>query len=138
MSHFHIMGSTPNGRPRDDRSLLGFLRMNRIDWDWQTQLETCKRRIVQLEDKIASESRKLQRLLNGNRNPTFAQRMLAMREESLERVQSCKRLIETRITDCAADRLVEMPRPDEKPTSQAVGASEEFRRQSLRRGVATH
>jgi hypothetical protein len=112
--------------------------MNRIDWDWQAQLETCKRRIVQLEEKIASERQNLQRLLAGNRNPTFAQRMLAMREESLERVQSCKRLIETRITDRAADRLVEMPRHDEKPTSQVVGASQEFQRQSLRRGATTH
>jgi hypothetical protein len=138
MSHFHIMGSTPNGRPRDDRSLLGFFNMNRIDWDWQAQLETCKRRIVQLEIKIASERQKLQRLLDGNRNPTFAQRMLAMREESLKRGQSCKRLIETRITDRAADRPVEMPRHDEKPTSQVVGASQEFRRQSVRSGVTTH
>jgi hypothetical protein len=112
--------------------------MNGIDWDWQAQLETCKRRIVQLEEKIASERQKLQRLLAGNRNPTFAQRMLAMREESLERVQSCKRLIETRITDRAADRLVEMPRHDEKPTSQVVGASQEFQRQSLRRVATTH
>jgi hypothetical protein len=120
--------------------------MNRIDWDWQAQLETCKKRIVQLEDKIASERKKLQRLLDGNRNPTFAQRMLAMREESLERVRSCKRLIETRITDRAADRLVEMPRHDEvemprhdeKPTSQVVGANKEFRRQSVRSGVTTH
>jgi hypothetical protein len=65
--------------------------MNRIDWDWQAQLETCQRRIVELEAKIASERQKLQQLLGGNRNATFAQRTLAMREESLERVQSCKR-----------------------------------------------
>jgi hypothetical protein len=112
--------------------------MAKIDWDWAAQLETCKRIIVQLEIKIASERQKLQRLLDGNRNPTFAQRMLAMREESLERVQSYKRLIEIRITDRAADRLVEMPRHDEKPTSQAVGASQEFRRQSVRSGATTH
>jgi hypothetical protein len=32
-------------------------------------------------------------------NAIFAQRILAMREESLERVQSHKRLIETRIAE---------------------------------------
>jgi hypothetical protein len=89
--------------------------MNKIDWDWQSQLETCRRTIVELEEKIASERGKLQRLLDDNRNATFVQRILAMRQESLERVQSCKRLIETRIADRAADRLFEMPCHGEKP-----------------------
>ena len=77
--------------------------MNRIDWDWQAQLETCQRRIVELEEKIASQRQKLQRLLDGKGNATFAQRTLAMREESLERVQGCKRLIESRIAGRPAD-----------------------------------
>jgi hypothetical protein len=119
---------------RDDRSRLEFLKMNRTDWDWQAQLETCQRRIVELEEKIASERRKLQRLLGSNRNATFAQRTLAMREESLQRVQSCKRLIETRIADRVANGLVEMPCHDKEPTSQVVGASQEFPGQLIRRG----
>jgi hypothetical protein len=84
-------------------------KMNMIDWDWQAQLETCQRRIIELEEKIVSQRRKLQRLLDGNMNAIFAERILAMREESLERVRSWKRLIETRIADRAADRLVEPP-----------------------------
>jgi hypothetical protein len=100
--------------------------MNRIDWDWQAQLQTCQRRIVELEGKIASERQKLQQLLGGNRNATFVQRTLAMREESLERVQSCKRLIETRIADRAANRPAELPCHDEKAMSRVVGASHEL------------
>ena len=46
-------------------------------------------------------------------NATFVQRILALWEESLERVHSHKRLIETRIADRAADRLVEPPPHDE-------------------------
>jgi hypothetical protein len=102
--------------------------MHKIDWDWQAQLETCQRRIVELEDKIASQRQKLQRLLDGNGNATFAQRTLAMREESLERVRRCKRLIESRIADRAADRLVEMPYHAEKPTSKVVSPSHQFQR----------
>ena len=81
-------------------------KMHRIDWDWQTQLETCQRKIVELEEKVASQRQKLQRLLDGNMNATFAQRILVMREESLERVQTWKHLSETRISDRAGDRLV--------------------------------
>ena len=80
--------------------------MNRIDWDWQAQLEACQRRIVELEGKIASERQKLQQLLGGNRNATFAQRTLAMREESLERVQSRKRLIETSVPLASQDSQI--------------------------------
>jgi hypothetical protein len=87
--------------------------MNMIDWDWQAQLETCQRRIAELEEKIASQRQKLQRLLDGNLNTTFVQRILALWEESLERVHSHKRLIETRIADRAADRLVEQRSDDE-------------------------
>jgi hypothetical protein len=87
--------------------------MNMIDWDWQAQLETCQRRIAELEEKIASQRRKLQRLLDGNMNATFVQRILALWEESLERVHSHKRLIETRIADHAAKHLVEPRRDDE-------------------------
>src|SRR6202163_35284 len=85
---------------------LGVPKMHRIDWDWQTQLETCQRKIVELEEKVASQRQKLQRLLDGNMNATFAQRILVMREESLERVQNWKHLIETRISDRAGDPSV--------------------------------
>ena len=87
----------------------GVLKMNRIDWDWQAQLETCERKIAELEETVGSQRRKLQRLLGGNMNATFAQRILAMRVESLERVQRWKRLIETRIADRAAAQCVELP-----------------------------
>src|ERR1700694_5026008 len=101
--------------------------MNMIDWDWQAQLETCPRKNVELEETIASQRRKLQRLLDGNMNATFAQRILAMREESLERVQRWKRLIETRIADRAADQRVEPP-CRRRPTSQVVDVRLEFQR----------
>src|SRR5580700_1306150 len=80
-----------------------------IDWDWQAQLQTCQSKIAELEVKIASQKQKIQRLLDHNMNATFAQRILAMREESLERVQSLRRLIETRITDRATDQLIAPP-----------------------------
>ena len=102
--------------------------MNRIDWEWQAQLETCQRKIVELEEKVASQRQKLQRLLDGNMNAIFAERILAMREESLERVQIWKRLIETRIADHAADQSVELPCHNEKPTSQVVDVSHRFER----------
>jgi uncharacterized coiled-coil protein SlyX len=99
--------------------------MNMIDWDWQAQLETCQRRIAELEEKIASQRRKLQRLFDGNMNATFVQRILALWEESLERVHSHKHLIETRIADRAAAQCVELP-CHTKPMRQVVDASREF------------
>jgi hypothetical protein len=99
-----------------------------IDWDWQTQLESCQRKIVELEEKIASQRQKLQRLLDRNMNATFAQRILAMRQESLERVQSYKHLIETRIADRAADQLVELRCYDEEPKHQVLDANSRARR----------
>jgi hypothetical protein len=53
--------------------------MSMIDWDWPAQLEQCKRRIAELEENIASQRRRIQRLLDCELNATFAQRLLAMR-----------------------------------------------------------
>jgi hypothetical protein len=72
--------------------------MATIDLNWPAQLKTCQSRIVELDDKIVSQKRKIQRLLNWKMNATSAQWLLAMREESLARVRRDKRLIETRIT----------------------------------------
>jgi hypothetical protein len=124
--HFHPRSLS--SRPFARRLLSsGVPKMNRIDWEWQAQLETCQRKIVELEEKVASQSQKLQRLLDGNMNAIFAERILAMREESLERVQNWKRLIETRIAD-AADQSVELPCHNEKPAGQAVDVSHRFER----------
>jgi hypothetical protein len=56
-----------------------------------------------IEEKIASQRLKIQRLLDQKLSATSAQLLLAIREESLARVQSHKHLIETRIADRAAD-----------------------------------
>jgi hypothetical protein len=79
------------------------LLMRMIDWDWPAQLETCQSKIAELEEKIASQRRKIQRLLDQKMNAAHAQRLLAIREQSLERVQSDKYLIEIRMADRAAD-----------------------------------
>jgi hypothetical protein len=80
--------------------------MTKIDWDWQSQLEKCQCKIAELEERIASQRQKIQRLLDRNLDATFGQRILAMRQESLERVQSHKRLIESRIADHAEGQSV--------------------------------
>jgi uncharacterized coiled-coil protein SlyX len=80
-----------------------------IDWDWPAQLRTCQNRIDELEKKIASQKQKVQRLLDWKMNVTCAQRILAIREESLARVRGDKHLIETRIADRAADQYRALP-----------------------------
>jgi uncharacterized coiled-coil protein SlyX len=87
--------------------------MAMIDWDWPAQFETCQARIAELEERIASQKEKIQRLLKRNMNAIFAQRILAIWEESLERVQSHKHLIEIRIGDRAADQHHALPFFDE-------------------------
>ena len=82
--------------------VLEFIAM--IDWDWPAQLKECRIRIAELEERIASQKLKVQRLLDWKMNATSAQRLLAIREESLERVQSHQHLIETRIAERAADQ----------------------------------
>jgi hypothetical protein len=74
-----------------------------IDWDWPAQLKECQVRIAELEDKIASQRQKLKQLSDGRMTATSAQRLLTIWEQSLERVQRHKRLIETRIAGRAAD-----------------------------------
>jgi uncharacterized coiled-coil protein SlyX len=73
--------------------------MRTIDWDWPAQLETCQIRIAELEAGIASQKHKIQHLSNRGLDAAFAQRVLVVMEQSLEREQSHKRLIETRIAD---------------------------------------
>jgi hypothetical protein len=72
--------------------------MRTIDWDWPAQLNECKIRIAELENKISSQK--------SDQQPTAlsAQRLLAIWEQSLERVRSHKHLIETRIAERVADR----------------------------------
>ena len=78
--------------------------MAMIDWDWPAQLKECQIRAAELEEKIASQKLKVQRLLGCKMNATSAQRLLAIRERSLERVRSRQHLIETRIAERAADQ----------------------------------
>ena len=77
--------------------------MRTIDWDWPAQLKECQVRIAELEEKIASQRQKLRRLLDGRMTTTSAQRLLAIWEQSLARVQRHKHLIETRIAERAVD-----------------------------------
>ena len=81
--------------------------MTRIDW--LAQLETCQFKIARLEEAIASHRRKIQRLSHSQRQLTYAQRILSLREQSLERVQEYKELIETRISDGTAGRHRAVP-----------------------------
>ena len=75
------------------------------DLDWCSQLKHCQSRIAELNDKIASEKLKIQRLFDQRLAATAAQRRLAIREESLARLQSSKTMIESRIADRAAYEL---------------------------------
>jgi chromosome segregation ATPase len=74
------------------------------DLDWPVQLKTCQIIIAELEEKIASQMQKIQRLLDQRKNVKWAQCLLAMRQESLERAQNRRNLIESRIADCVANR----------------------------------
>jgi hypothetical protein len=80
-----------------------------IELDWLSQLKNCQNRIAELHDKIASEKLKIDRLFGQNLGAASAQRRLAIREESLARAQSCKRMIETRIADCAIHERAARP-----------------------------
>jgi hypothetical protein len=66
-------------------------------FDWPTQLETCQSKIARLEETIASQRQKIRRLHQKQKDLTYAQRILALREQSLERAQGYKHLIEIRI-----------------------------------------
>jgi hypothetical protein len=97
--------------------------MAMIGWDWSAQLKTCQNRIIELEEKIASQRLKIHRLLEQKLSVTSAQLLLAIREESLARVQSDKHLIETRIADRAADPHRALPFVDEpKKPSNLMGS----------------
>ena len=78
--------------------------MRTIDWDWPAQLNECKIRIAELENKISSQKQKVQHLLDQQLTAFSAQRLLAIWEQSLERVRSHKHLIETRIAERVADQ----------------------------------
>jgi uncharacterized coiled-coil protein SlyX len=80
--------------------------MRTIDWDWPAQLSECQIRIAELEEKIASQKQKVQRLLDRQMTASSGQRLWAIWEQSLERVRSHKLLIETRI----AERVPDKPR----------------------------
>ena len=77
-----------------------------IDWDWAAQLKACQIRIAELEQRIASQREKVQRLGDQGMNATSGQGLLAIWEQSLERVQSYKELIAARMADRAADHYV--------------------------------
>jgi uncharacterized coiled-coil protein SlyX len=70
-----------------------------IDWDWPAQLETCQIRITGLEAGIASQKHKIQHLSNRGLDAAVAKRVVVVMEQSLEREQSHKHLIETRIAN---------------------------------------
>jgi hypothetical protein len=76
--------------------------MAKTDWDWPAQLENCERTIAELEAGIASQERKIRQLLKAEKNAEFANRVLAIRQESLARVRGYKRLIEARVAEGAA------------------------------------
>ena len=71
--------------------------MAMIDLDWLAQLETCQIRIAELEEKIATQTQKIQHLSDQKLRVKWAQRLLVMRQESLERAQRRRDLIESRI-----------------------------------------
>jgi hypothetical protein len=68
-------------------------------FDWPKQLETCQSRIARLEETIASQRLKIQRLRESQREWTYAQRILTLREQNLERAQGYEHLIKTRLAD---------------------------------------
>jgi hypothetical protein len=88
--------------------------MSRIDWP--TQLKTCQSKIARLQEAIASQRLKIQRLAQSQRDLTYAKRILILREQSLERVQGYQHLIETRIADGAPGSML--------PHREQLGASD--------------
>jgi uncharacterized coiled-coil protein SlyX len=71
--------------------------MAMIDLDWLAQLETCQIRIAELEEKIATQTQKIQHLSDQKLRVKWAQCLLVMRQESLERAHSRRDLFESRI-----------------------------------------
>jgi hypothetical protein len=71
--------------------------MATIDLDWPAQLKTCQIRIAELEEKIVTQRQKIQHLSDQKLRVKWAQCLLAIRQESLERAQSRRDLIESRI-----------------------------------------
>jgi uncharacterized coiled-coil protein SlyX len=51
--------------------------MAAIDWDWPAQLKTCQNRIAELEEKVASQKLKINRLVDQKLPATSAQLLLA-------------------------------------------------------------
>ena len=78
--------------------------MARINWDWPAQLENCNKMITELQAGIAAQEQKIRALRKAGMKVEFAQRLLAIRQDSWARVCAYKRLIETRIADAAAER----------------------------------
>jgi hypothetical protein len=64
--------------------------MGMIFQDWPEQLEACQIRIAELEGKIASQRQQIQRLWDREMDATYALRILALNEQSLERAQAHK------------------------------------------------
>src|ERR1700730_508261 len=91
-----------HGDEKGGKLRSGKLAMAKTDWDWPAQRENCERRIAQLEAGIASQEQKIRQLLKAGKNAEFANRGLAIRQESLARVRRYERLIEARIAEGAA------------------------------------
>jgi hypothetical protein len=76
--------------------------MAKIDWDWPALLENCNKKIAELQAGIAAQEQKIRQLLKAGKNAEFANRGLAIRQESLARVRGNKRLIAARVAEGAA------------------------------------
>ena len=88
-------------RRREDR-IYWVRKMNMIDWEWPAQLESCQKRIAELKAGIAIQEQKIQRHLDRGTNAEFAQRVLAIKQETLARLHGYKHLIETKIANSIA------------------------------------
>jgi len=83
-------------------------------FDWNAELEVAKRRVAELEEKAFNQRQMLQRIAEGAADTTTANRIvaarehrvLAVREQSLERAQFHVRFIE---------RIIAMGLPAPKP-----------------------
>jgi uncharacterized coiled-coil protein SlyX len=86
--------------------------MPKIDWDRPAELEACQTRIAELEAGIASQKQKIQRLFDRGMDAEFAQRILAVMEQSVERVRGHKHSIENMAERGAGEDKV-APRSEE-------------------------
>ena len=75
--------------------------MPRMNLDWPAQLKACQVRIAELEDKIESLRLEIQDRWDREMDATYALRMLAINEQSLEYAQIHKQQIEIRLADHA-------------------------------------